>query len=137
LKTWPKQLLGSLPLVIALPELTIWFLHLSFCCYNYFHLIVFVNSCNVCVFYFCILCNIFDLFKATYSIIDDCEWLCISNPYRRGKLGAVVLFVLTSLFQLLLTMQTLFTFLQKQVGAIISLLLYCVYIAMQNLTSLE
>ncbi len=32
-------------------------------------LIIFVHSCNVCVFYFCIFCNKLDLLEATWSII--------------------------------------------------------------------
>ncbi len=72
----PRQL----PLKSACASLhfnqTTWSLHPSHSTwhFNYFFytlsiLIIFVNSCKVCVFYFCIFTNKLDLFKSTCSIL--------------------------------------------------------------------
>jgi hypothetical protein len=67
LKTWPKQLLGSLPSVFALPNQTqASVLGILITFVNTFH---FNLVGNVCVFYFCIFSNKFDLFIATCCII--------------------------------------------------------------------
>jgi hypothetical protein len=65
LKTQPKQLLGSLPLVIALPGQSVCViitLILSV-------FIIYINSCNVCVFYISVFSSKLDSVKATSSTL--------------------------------------------------------------------
>ncbi len=49
-------------------------------CFNYFcKYFPFQLSCNVCTFYFCIVCNKLDIFKVTHFII--CTKLALTPAY--------------------------------------------------------